>query len=67
MWKHLLKRNAEAAALTVPLAAASVFAHGYGPVPFLGGVLLIHGIWSLAVVLAFGLGRLTGRDSSEDT
>lgn len=66
MWKHLLKRNVEALALTVPLAAISAVTHGYGPAPLLGGVLIVHAVWSLAVVLAFaarklGSGGTTGK------
>lgn len=57
MGKHLLRRNLEALPITIPLAAVSVFAHGYGPAEFLGGALFAHGVWSLAVVLAFALSK----------
>ena len=57
MGKHLLRRNLEALPITAPLGGVSVFAHGYGPAEFLAGVLFAHGVWSLAVVLAFSLGK----------
>lgn len=67
MWKTLLVRNGQALGLTLPLGLISAFTHGYGPGPLLVGVGLIHGIVSLAVVVAAAFGYLWGLLARSDS